>query len=284
MKNHSISQRNRSTFRPTRLGLFLTIWVLGGMINGVFGAPEGKDVSDGSSIMVYAAASTTDVVTSLSKQYEARTGFKVRLSFAASGTLARQIESGSDPGIFLSADLKWADYLTSKGLAEPGSRSNLLSNRLVWIVPKGHRKPVSLLPGSDLLSSFEGRLSIGDPASVPAGTYARESLTKLGFWDGLKDRLAPAENVRAALSAVALGETEAGIVFETDAISEPRIEAGGTFPDDSHSPIVYPILLTQGADSNTRAFLNYLTGPEARPVFESKGFVFIPEKLENDGK
>jgi molybdate transport system substrate-binding protein len=228
------------------------------------------------SVTVFAAASLTDALGAAGKVYEAKTGKHVVFSFAASSALARQIESSAGADVFLSADSDWMDYLDKKGLIAHATRLDLLGNHLVLISPADLKIVLKIKPHFDLAGALgNGRLAIADPGSVPAGKYGRAALTALGVWDSVADHLAPAENVRVALAYVARGEAQFGIVYTTDALSEPKVRIVDTFPDDSHAPIVYPAALTRDAKPAARAFLDFLSSPEATAIFVKDGFVVL---------
>jgi molybdate transport system substrate-binding protein len=219
--------------------------------------------------LVFAAASLKNALDEAAASYGKRTV----ISYGASSTLARQIENGAPADVFLSADLEWMDYLENKGLLAPGTRRDLLGNRLVLIAPA--KQPVKLQPAPGFpLSTVlrNGRLAIADPQSVPAGKYAKAALQNLGVWNEVAGRLAPAENVRAALAFVARGEAPLGIVYATDAREEPRVVVAGVFPEGTHPAIVYPAALLRGARPGAREFLDFLAGPQARAIFGKHGF------------
>jgi molybdate transport system substrate-binding protein len=225
---------------------------------------------------VFAAASLTDALTEIGKSYEAKTGNHVVFSFAASSVLARQIENSAGADMFMSADLDWMDYLDKKSLLAPGTRHTLLGNHLVLIAPAGLKVNVKIAPHFDLSGALgNSRLALADPASVPAGKYGKAALTTLGVWDSVSGKLAVAENVRAALAYVARGETTLGIVYNTDAQIEPRVHVVGTFPDDSHAPILYPVALTKDAKPGAAEFEKYLASPAALAVFKKDGFIIV---------
>lgn len=197
----------------------------------------------------------------------------VSASFAASSTLARQIERGAPADLYLSADTEWADYLQQRDLLVAESRGNLLGNRLVLIVPVSDTRIVDLDDDFDLAGLLgDGRLAVGDPDHVPAGRYARRALETLGLWRGIQDRLARAGDVRAALALVQRGEASFGIVYETDAVAAEGVRIAGLFPPDSHPPIVYPVALVAGADPSAQKFLWFLKGPQAAKIFRRHGF------------
>jgi molybdate transport system substrate-binding protein len=224
--------------------------------------------------LVFAAASLTDVLQRIGADYAANGRAAPRFSFGSTAVLARQIESGARAEVFLSADAEWMDYLEARGALRPGTRSDLLGNRLVLVAPAASTLRVELKPGVDLLSALgaQGRLALADPTSVPAGRYAKEALTTLGAWRSLEPRIASADNVRAALMFVARGEAPLGVVYRTDALTEPRVRVVGEFPTASHRAIVYPVALTRAAGPAAEAFLQYLRGAPARARFDAAGF------------
>jgi molybdate transport system substrate-binding protein len=233
----------------------------------------------GETITVLAAASLTDALGEIGKAYQAKTGTLPSLSFAASSTLARQIEASGGADIFISADVEWMDYLDSRRLIAHVTRKDLLGNHLVLIAPAQPAVSLTIAPHFDLLGALHGgRLAIADPDSVPAGKYARTALTTLGVWGSVVDHTVNAENVRVALAYVARGEAPLGIVYTTDAIGEARVRIVGTFPENSHAPIVYPAALTRDAKPGAKAFLDFLSGAEARAIFEKDGFIVLGAK------
>lgn len=221
-------------------------------------------------LLVFAAASLKNALDEASAAYGAA---KVAVSYGASSALARQIDNGAPADLFISADLDWMDYLEKKGLLAPGTRRNLLGNQLVLIAPAAH--PVKLQPAPDFPISValgNGRIALADPSSVPAGKYAKAAFEKLGVWQQISGRVAAAENVRAALALVARDEAPLGVVYRTDAAAEPHVVVAGVFPADSHPPIVYPAAALEGSRSGARPFLDFLSGPRARAIFEKHGF------------
>ncbi|KAB1072097.1 molybdate ABC transporter substrate-binding protein [Methylobacterium planeticum] len=228
-------------------------------------------------VVVFAAASLKNAVDDAAAAWARETGHSARVSYAASNALAKQIEAGAPADVFMSADLAWMDYAEKAGSLRPGSRSNLLRNGLVVVAPKDSAVRLDLKPGLDLAAALgEGRLAVGNVEAVPAGKYGKAALQALGAWDGVKDRLAQAENVRAALLLVARGEAPLGIVYATDAASDPGVRVVATFPAESHPPIVYPVALTgESRNPEAAAFLSYLKSPAARPFFERQGFTVL---------
>lgn len=226
-------------------------------------------------ITVFAAASLTNAIGEVTAQYEKERGIKVVNSFAASSALAKQIENGAPADVFISADTKWMNYLQDKHKINPQSRSNLLGNRLVLIVPKGQLVKIEFDKSFDFSKAFDGKLCTGDLESVPVGIYAKQSLVALKWWDAVKTRIVGTQDVRAALAFVERGECAAGIVYETDARTSNKIETVGAFPDASHDPIIYPVAMVAGAQTQGKDFVEYLASPQASAVFTKYGFNFF---------
>lgn len=234
---------------------------------------QGRSQGD---VLVLAAASLQTALDDLVAPVQKATGIRMTLSYAASSALARQVEMGAPAGIFISADLDWMDYLADRKLIRNESRVNLLGNRLVLIAPKSRPSTLRIGPGFGLAAALgTDRLAIANTDVVPAGRYAREALTKLGVWDSVAKKLAPAENVRGALLLVSRGEAPLGIVYRTDAAVDAGVRIVDTFPESSHTPIVYPAALTAASSSAASRVLDHLKSPAARTVFEKHGFLAI---------
>lgn len=231
---------------------------------------------------MFAAASLKNALDAASQLYAAQTQKPApRVSYAGSNTLAKQIEQGAPADLFLSADLEWMDYLAARSLIRPESRVNLLGNRLVLVAAKDNPAAVSLSAGVDFAPALAGgRLALCNDA-VPAGKYGKAALQKLGAWESVKDHLAPAENVRAALLFVARGEAPLGVVYQTDAAAEPNVRVVATFARDLHPPIVYPMAIPTGATHPDAAALqSFLRGPAARAAFEHEGFTVLNQPAD----
>ena len=227
-------------------------------------------------VLVFAAASLKTALDSVAAAWRRETGKEATISYAASSTLAKQIDNGAPADIFISADLDWMNYVEQRQLIEPSSRLNLLGNSLVLIAPANTGSSTNIATGFPLARLLgDGRLAMADPASVPAGKYGRVALERLAVWSSVENRVAAAENVRAALLLVARGEAPLGIVYQTDAAAEPAVRIVGTFPPDSHPPIVYPMALTRAAGTEAHAFAAYLREPAARALFERQGFTAL---------
>ena len=228
--------------------------------------------------VVFAAASLKNALDDAVAAYEKTGGGKVVVSYAASSALAKQMESGAAADIFISADLDWMNDVEKHDLIDKATRKNFLGNAIVLIAPTAaHAARVDIKPGFDLRGLLkDGRLAMADPASVPAGKYGEEALTRLGVWDSVKDKVASAENVRGALLFVDRGEAPYGIVYATDAAADKKVEIVGSFPEGSHKPVIYPVAATAHADAEARKFLGFLESPAARPAFEKQGFTLLP--------
>ena len=228
-------------------------------------------------LLVFAAASLKNALDDIDASYKKETGTAVTVSFAASSALAKQVEQGAPADIFISADLDWMDYLAGKNLIKPDSRFNLLGNKIVLIAPKDSKLTTVALKGADLAKALAGgRLAMANVDAVPVGKYGKAALEKLGAWTDVKDHLAQAENVRAALLLVARGEAPLGIVYSTDAAAEPNVRIVASFPGDSHPPIIYPAALTKDSKhADAKAFLDFLRSAKARTAFEKQGFTVL---------
>ncbi|NDV98347.1 molybdate ABC transporter substrate-binding protein [Salipiger sp. PrR002] len=226
-------------------------------------------------VTVFAAASLKNAMDEIKAAYEAGSDDKITVSLAGSSALARQIQQGAPADIFISANEPWMDTLEAEGLLEPGTRSDLLRNSIVLIAHGNDAAPVEIDPGLDLQALLEGgRLAMALVDAVPAGIYGKAALESLGLWQQTAPDVAQADNVRAALALVSTGEAPLGIVYATDAAADDNVSVIGTFPEDSHPPIIYPVADIATRDTPAEsAFLDYLHGPEARAAFERQGFV-----------
>lgn len=244
------------------------------LVGGLLGLPAASRAQGGPT--VFAAASLTDALRTLGAEWTARGNPAPRFAFAASSTLARQIEQGAGADLFISADERWMDHLQQRGLIVPASRISPIGNALVLITPADRPRRVALERGSDLVALLgpQGRLATGDPAHVPAGRYAQAALGWLGQWDAIAPRLARTDNVRAALLLVERGEAPLGIVYATDAAAAPRVVVVGMFPAESHPPITYPFAMTRRAEANAqaRSLHAFLVGPDSIGVWTRHGF------------
>jgi molybdate transport system substrate-binding protein len=229
-------------------------------------------------VTVFAAASLKNALDEVGAEY-AKAGREARFSYAASSAIARQIEQGAPADVFVSADTDWMDYLAQRSLVVAASRRDLLTNRLALIAPADSKVSLRIARGMPLARVLGGgRLAVAGP-DVPAGKYARASLTALGVWDGVAGQLAQAENVRTALQYVARGEAPLGIVYDTDAKVEPKVRIVGLFPEGTHPKIVYPAAVVANSKNPDAArFLAFMSGPKAAVVFRKYGFTVLPPR------
>jgi molybdate transport system substrate-binding protein len=228
-------------------------------------------------LTVFAAASMKNALDDIDAAYTAKTGVKVAASYAASSVLAKQIEQGAPADVFVSADTDWMDYAISRKTINVPTRVNLLGNSIVLIAPKDSKiDKVAIGPGFDLSKlAGDGKIATGDVKAVPVGKYAKAALEKLGAWQAAEPKFAMAESVRAALTLVARGEAVLGIVYSTDAKVEPGVKIVGTFPADSHPPIIYPVAATTTAKPETTDYLAFLRSSAAKTILEKYGFTFL---------
>ena len=228
-------------------------------------------------VIIFAAASLKNALDNADAAWTAQTGKKVVVSYAASSALAKQLESGAPADVFVSADTDWMDYVAKKNLTKPDTRVNLLGNQIVLVTAKDQAKPVDIKQGLDLATLLgDGRLAMGQVDTVPAGKYGKAALEKLGIWPSVEKKVAGAESVRAALALVSRGEAPYGIVYQTDAASDPGVAIVGTFPADSHPPIIYPAAITTDSKNpDTTAYFDFLKSAKAAPFFEHEGFTII---------
>jgi molybdate transport system substrate-binding protein len=227
------------------------------------------------SLTVFAAASLTEAMRAIDQAWTAQGHPRLLFSFAASSTLARQLDQGAPANIFASADEEWMAWAVKHHLIVETSIRDVLTNKLVLVVPKDHAHRIDIKPGFELAALLgpSGRLAVGDPAHVPAGRYAQQALTKLGLWDAVRNRLAPADSVRSALLLVERGEVPAGIVYLTDAMVSSQVAVAGTFPPDSHERIAYPFAVTRYGDTPAaRALMDFIIGTEGQKIFARFGF------------
>jgi molybdate transport system substrate-binding protein len=254
-----------------RLARFFALFAIAA---GLFHSPaQAQDKK----LTVFAAASMKNALDEVDAAYTARTRVKVTASYAASSALAKQIEQGAPADVFVSADLAWIDYLAKNKAIDDATRVNLLGNSIVLIAPKDSKiDRVTIAQGFDLAKlAGDGRITTGDVKAVPVGKYAKAALEKLGAWKAAEPKFAMAENVRAALALVSRGEAVLGIVYSTDARVDPGVKIVGTFPAESHPPIIYPVAATNHAGPEAAGYLAFLHSAQAKVIFEKYGFSYL---------
>lgn len=224
-------------------------------------------------VTVYAAASMKTALDQVIAQWQAESGDRVHVSYAGSGALARQIVAGAPADIFISANPGWMDKVSETGNVK--AREDLLGNSLVLIAHDPQAEPVTLGPQTDFPALLKGRkLAMAFVDSVPAGQYGKAALTHFGLWDQVAPDVAQVDNVRATLYLVALGAAPYGITYATDAVAEARVHVVGTFPADSHPPIIYPVARLSDSQA-ARQFYDDLSRPETSKIFHLQGFTIL---------
>jgi molybdate transport system substrate-binding protein len=267
------SMKRRQINRRTWLGLAMASAVV----------PMSVARAQTGDLVIFAAASLKNALDEIATDWsKAASKPMPKISYAASSVLAKQLEQAAPADLFISADLDWMDYVEKKDLIKKDTRVNLLGNKIVLIAPKDSKVTVDVKQGFDLAKALVdekgagGKLAMGNVDSVPAGKYGKAALEKLGAWGGVKDKVAQADNVRAALLLVARGEAALGIVYSTDAAAEPNMKIVGTFPEGSHPPIIYPAAVIKDSKAaDAVPFLDYLKSTKARPSFEKQGFAVL---------
>ncbi len=225
--------------------------------------------------LVLAAASLQESLNAAADAWAARHHERPILSFAASSALAKQIDAGAPADLFISADEPWMDDVQKNGFVAPGTRISFLGNTLVLIAPAGSRADIAIRPGFPLARALgDGKLSMADPESVPAGKYGKAALTALGVWTSVQDKVVRGDSVRAALAFVERGEAPYGIVYATDALSSKAVRIVGVFPSSSHAPITYPIArLSASTNRDAESFRLFLISGAGRAIFRHYGFL-----------
>ncbi len=228
-------------------------------------------------VVVFAAASMKTALDDFAAKWMDETGHSVTVSYAGSNALARQIIEGAPADIFLSAAVEWMDEVEKAGLLAEGTRTDLFGNSLVLVAHGNDAPPVAIGPGLDLAGMLgEEKLAMALVEAVPAGRYGKAALVSLGLWERVAPSVAQADNVRAALALVSIGEAPFGVVYATDAAADDNVSVVGVFPEGSHPPIVYPgALLADAGDEADRAFFAALRSPEAKAAFAAQGFAVL---------
>jgi molybdate transport system substrate-binding protein len=251
---------------------------LPGLIVAAAAAPLEQARAQAGGLVIFAAASLKNALDEIAAAWTKETGKPApKISYAASPALAKQMEQGAPADLFISADTEWMDYVEKKDLIKKDTRVNLLGNKIVLIAPRDSKVAVEIKPGFDLAKALAGgKLAMANVDAVPAGKYGKAALEKLGAWNGVKDNVAQAENVRAALLLVARGEAPLGIVYSTDAAADPNVKIVGVFPAESYPPVIYPAAVTkESKTADAKLFLDYLKSSKARPAFERQGFTVL---------
>lgn len=248
----------------TRLGLRLLVLALAVILPGRASAAE---------VVVFAAASLTDALKEVGARYEAASPDRVVFNFGASSDLTRQIKAGAPADVFFSADVAQMDGLEKEGFVRRGDRTDVLSNKLVAIIPLSSKLTINA--AHDLLAVKH--LALANPETVPAGLYARKYLESIGLWEQLQAKVVPTLDVRAALAAVEAEHADAGMVYRTDATISKRVRVAFEVPRDKGAPIVYPLAPIARSKSPDAAakLVRHLVGPEAIATYKRLGFIVL---------
>jgi molybdate transport system substrate-binding protein len=225
-------------------------------------------------VVVFGAASVKNALDDANNLFRFENGSGVVVSYGASSALAKQIENGAPADVFISADTDWMDYVAERKLLKPNTRAKFLGNKLVLVARADSNVALTIAENFPLAQALgNGRLAMADPAAVPAGKYGKAALEKLGVWGAVASKVAPAQDVRAALLLVSRGEAPLGIVYQTDAAADKNVKIVATFPESSHPPIIYPIaILANSINGVAPVYVQYLLSPKAEPFFEKQGF------------
>ena len=235
--------------------------------------PPSSVQAQDTNVTVSAAISLKDALDAIKQAYASQApSVSLSMNYGASGTLQLQIEQGAPVDVYISAAPKQMDALESKGLLLAGTRKDLLRNGIVLIVPKD--STLGIANFQDLLKTAVKRVALGEPTVVPAGKYAQEVLTHLGIYSQVNAKAVLAKDVRQVLTYVETGDVDAGIVYTTDALSSSKVKIVAQAPPDSHEPVIYPVAVIKTTKSPTeaKAFEDFLSGPQARAIFEKYGF------------
>jgi molybdate transport system substrate-binding protein len=224
-------------------------------------------------ILIFAAASTADALNAVIKAYPDKTNV-IRVSYASSGALARQIENGAPATLLISASTPWTKRLAQRNLLAKSGTINLLHNRLVLAAPKSSKLKIKIIKGFGIVAKIgNGRLAIGDPSHVPAGIYAKAALKNLGVWRSVSRRTARTSDVRGTLALIERGEVPVGIVYKSDVIASKRAKVLDIFPEQSHPPILYPLSIIKEHETiAARRLYNFLQSETASAIFGKFGF------------
>ena len=224
-------------------------------------------------VAIYAAASTTNMIDEVLAVYNKKGGNAVS-TYGSSGALAKQIEQGAPAGIFISANQEWMNKLEKDNMILNNSRKNLIGNKLVLVTNVKNSVKVDFNKKVDFASILKNeKLVIGAPESVPAGQYAKQAFTKLGYWDSLQKNIVAASNVRDALSFVSRGEALLGVVFGTDAIADKNVKVVAEFPAETHDDISYPVaIIKDNNNDEVKKLYDFLISDEAKKIYVKYGF------------
>lgn len=224
-------------------------------------------------LTISAAASLTDALKEIQTNYETKNKqIKLNFNFGASGALQQQIEQGAPADLFFSAATKNMKTLVDKQLIDTAQQKNLLINELVAVIPADGKVAVTKV--EDLSGDSIKHLALGEPATVPAGSYAKEALTNVKLWDSLQAKIVQGKDVRQVLTYVESGNAEAGFVYKTDALTSKSVKVAFSVDPKTYTPIEYPAGIVKATkhSKETSDFYTYLQSKEAQDVFVKFGF------------
>lgn len=230
-------------------------------------------------LIVSAAASLKDAIQEIEPLYQQEhPETEIIYNFASSGSLQRQIEQGAPVDVFISAATSKMDALEKQSLLLTETRQDLLKNQMVLVIPENNSKSNLKLDNfEDLTNKKITTIALGEPESVPAGKYAQEVLNYFKIADKVNSKAVYGKDVRQVVNYVATGNVDAGIVYRTDAEIDHNVEIVATAPEDTHSPVIYPLAVIKDSKNPEAAteLIEFLTTPEAQAVFEEYGFVSV---------
>lgn len=227
-------------------------------------------------ITVSAAASLKDSLTEIQKQFEAdNKNIQLQFNFGASGTLSKQIQEGAPVDLFMAADTKSVADLDAKNLVVKKSIKNLLANEIVLLVHKDYKDRIKSL--NDLSKEGARNIALGTPESVPAGAYAKESLTYYNLWPTVSGKVVYGKDVKQVMTYVESGNAMAGIVYSTDAKLAKNSVVAQVIPAASHKPILYASAVISNSKHQVAAqkALDYMSQSKAQEIFKKYGFTIV---------
>jgi molybdate transport system substrate-binding protein len=250
-----------------------------GFMKLVTASKERPETTASKPIVVFAAAGTTAAMQDIAAFYPQQSGVKVQLNLASSATLAKQIAAGADWDVYISANRQWMKYVVEQKSLKADSVVNLLKDRLALIEPADGKDLAFSINDSSFARNYQGQISLGDPAGVPVGIYAKQTLEKLGWWQYLGDNVIPAVDVAAALRYVETGQCQAGIVYLSGVKNSSKVRILHVFDESLHEPIYFNAVVGNGSERG-KLFLDFLTAStKASELFTAYGFeTVIPER------
>ena len=240
----------------------------------LFGPLVSSARAESRDLVVFGSIALQEAINEANDSFRSESGTRVVTTIGASTALAKQIEGGVSGDVFFAGDVASMDYLAERNLIKPGTRKDLLGNRLVLIAPANSMLALTVGPNFPLADAIgSGQLAIADPVSTPAGKYTQASLEYLGVWPSVRSKIAIPGGSRAVLAKVAQGEFPLGIIWQTDAAGEQGIRIVAVLPEASHPPIVYPLaILANSTNAAVSSYLQYLLSQKATSFFQKRGF------------